>query len=66
VLPTEVTARLAIEAGATLGWWRYVGSRGGVLGVDRFGASAPGNTVMEQYGFNVDNVVRRALALLTP
>jgi transketolase len=65
VLPPDVSARLAIEAGATLGWWRYAGDRGDVLGVDRFGASAPGNTVMAHYGFTVDNVVERALALVT-
>jgi transketolase len=64
VLPPDVAARLAIEAGATLGWWRYAGDRGDVLGVDRFGASAPGKTVMAHYGFTVDNVVKRALALV--
>jgi transketolase len=64
VLPPDVAARLTIEAGATLGWWRYAGDRGDVLGVDRFGASAPGKTVMAHYGFTVDNVVKRALALV--
>ena len=63
VLPPGVP-KLAIEAGATLGWYKYVGDRGGVIGVDRFGASAPGPVVMDKLGFNVDNVVMRALALL--
>jgi transketolase len=64
VLPPEVTARLAIEAGVPQGWWRYVGSSGDVLGLERFGASAPGKTVLEKLGFSVDNVVARAQALL--
>jgi transketolase len=64
VLPPAVSARLAIEAGATMGWHRYVGSVGDVIGLDRFGASAPGNTAMAQLGFSVDNVVSRAKALL--
>lgn len=64
VLPATVQARLAIEAGSSLGWCRYVGPQGDVLGVERFGASAPGAVVLEKYGFNVDNVVTRALALL--
>jgi transketolase len=46
------------------GWWRYVGSDGDVIGLERFGASAPGKIVLEKLGFNVDNVVARALALL--
>ncbi len=64
VLPPSVSARLAIEAGVTQGWHRYVGDRGDVIGVDRFGASAPGPVVMREYGFNVENVCKRALALL--
>ena len=64
VLPTEVPARLAIEAGATLGWKRYVGDRGDSVGLDRYGASAPGEVVMKELGFNVENVVARAKALL--
>src|SRR5690348_8450901 len=63
VLPAGI-ARLAIEAGATLGWCRYVGETGGVIGLDRFGASAPGNIAMEKLGFNVPNVVDHALRLL--
>ena len=64
VLPPDVTARLAVELGVAQGWHRYVGDRGDVLGVERFGASAPAETVLREYGFTVDNVVLRARALL--
>jgi transketolase len=64
VLPPVVGARLAVEAGVSQGWHRYAGSRGDVLAVDRFGASAPGDIMMREYGFTTDNVCRRALALL--
>jgi transketolase len=64
VLPPSVAARLAVEAGSPQGWHRYVGDRGDVLGVDRFGASAPGSEMLERYGFTVDNVCVRARALL--
>jgi transketolase len=64
VLPQPVHARLAVEAGVTQGWHRYVGDRGDVIGVDRFGASAPGPVVMREFGFSVENVCKRALALL--
>ncbi len=64
VLPHAVRARLAVEAGSTQGWHRYVGDGGDVLGIDRFGASAPGDTVLREYGFTVDNVCARAKALL--
>jgi transketolase len=64
VLPTNVTARLAIEAGVRQGWDRYVGGRGDVVCLDRFGASAPGDVAMRELGFNVDNVLKRAKALL--
>jgi transketolase len=63
VLPHAVGARLAVEAGVSQGWHRYVGSHGDVLGVDRFGASGPGEIVMREYGFTVENVCRRAVAL---
>ncbi|MCW5805751.1 MAG: transketolase [Deltaproteobacteria bacterium] len=63
VLPPEITARLAVEAGTAIGWERWIGDGGDVISVDRFGASAPGAVVMEHYGFTVDNVVERALAL---
>ena len=64
VLPPAVEARLAIEAGVPLGWHRWVGERGSVLGVDRFGASAPGATVLEKFGFTPENVVARAETLV--
>jgi len=64
VLPPSVTARLAVEAGASQGWHRYVGNRGDVLGVDRFGASAPGDVLLREYGFTVDSVCGRAFAML--
>lgn len=64
VFPPSVRARLAVEAGVTQGWHRYVGDRGDVIGVDRFGASAPGPVVMREYGFTVEHVCRRAMALV--
>jgi transketolase len=64
VLAPAVHARLAVEAGASQGWHRYVGDRGDVLSVDRYGASAPGDVVMREYGFTADNVCKRAMALL--
>jgi transketolase len=64
VLPPEVGARLSIEPGVELGWKRWVGDRGDSISIEHFGASAPGATVLEQFGFNVDNVVARAAALL--
>jgi transketolase len=64
VLPPSVRPRLAVEAGLPQGWHFYVGDGGDVVGLDRFGASAPGNVVMEKLGFTVDHVVERALMLL--
>jgi transketolase len=64
VLPPDVTARLSVEAGVTQGWQKYVGDEGGSIGVDRYGASAPGDTVMREYGFTVENVVKHARHLL--
>ncbi len=64
VLPKAVTKRLAIEMGASFGWHRYVGLDGDVLAIDQFGASAPGEQVMQEYGFTVDNVVAKVKALL--
>ncbi|MGX7417710.1 transketolase [Carnobacterium gallinarum] len=57
VLPTAVRKRVSIEMGATFGWERFVGLDGAMIGIDKFGASAPGNIVIEQYGFTVENVV---------
>ena len=64
VLPPAVTARLSIEAGARLGWDRYVGPLGDCISVDRFGASAPGDVVLKELGFNVENVLAHARGLL--
>jgi transketolase len=64
VLPASLPARLAIEAGASLGWKRYVSDRGASISLDRFGASAPGDVAMRELGSSVENVVRRAKALL--
>jgi transketolase len=64
VLPPSVPARLAVEAGVPQGWHRYVGNHGDVIGIDNFGASAPGPVVMREYGFTVENICNRILALL--
>jgi transketolase len=64
VIPPDTKKRLAIEAGETLGWWRWVGDEGDVIGLDHFGASAPGDVLMEKFGFTVENVVKRALKLI--
>jgi len=64
VLLPDVLTRLAVEPGATMSWWKWVGSDGDVLGLDRFGASAPGVTVLEKLGFTAENIAARARALL--
>ena len=64
VLPPEVTARLAIEAGVPQGWHRYVGDGGDVIGIERFGASAPYKVLWEKYGFTAENIAARALEML--
>ena len=64
VLPPDVQARLSVEAGVPLGWKQWVGDRGDSVALDRFGASAPGTTVLERLGYTVDNVVAKATALL--
>jgi transketolase len=64
VLPPETKARLAVEPGVSLGWKQWVGDRGDVLALDRFGASAPGTEVLERLGYTVDAIVARATALL--
>lgn len=66
VLPPEVTARIAVEAGVPMGWERYVGSQGAVVGIDHFGASAPGGILMEKFGFTTDTIVSKALEILNP
>ncbi|QFF98639.1 transketolase [Psychrobacillus glaciei] len=64
VLPSHLTKRLAIEMGSSLGWHRYVGFEGDVIAIDKFGASAPGEIVMREYGFSVENVVTKMKNLL--
>lgn len=64
VIPPAVKKRLGIEMAASLGWHKYVGDEGEVLAIDRFGASAPGERIMEEYGFTVQNVVSRVKAML--
>jgi transketolase len=64
VLPPSVSARLAVELGVRQGWDRYIGAHGDMLGVERFGASAPFEVLLREYGFTVDNVCARAKALL--
>jgi transketolase len=63
IFPDDVP-KLAVEAGAKLGWWKYVGRHGDVIGLDRFGASAPGTLALEKLGFSVDNIVERAKKLV--
>jgi transketolase len=60
----ENTPKLAVEAGATMGWYKYIGHNGGVIGIDRFGASAPGPIALEKLGINVANVVEHAKKLV--
>jgi len=64
VLPKRIRKRLAVEAGAGLGWERYVGSEGAVISMERFGASAPGKILFEKFGFTIENVVEKAKGLL--
>jgi transketolase len=64
VLPPEVKARLAVEAGASFGWCRWTGDAGGMIGVDRFGSSAPARDNFAHYGFTVDNIVQRTRELV--
>jgi len=64
VLPPAVGARLAVELGVRQGWERYIGARGAMLGINHFGASAPAEVVLHQFGFTVDHVVERGRALL--
>jgi transketolase len=60
----EATPKVSVEAGATMGWWKYVGHNGAVIGIDRFGASAPGPIVLDKLGINVANVVEHAKKLV--
>lgn len=64
ILPKIIKKRLAIEMGSSLGWHRYIGEEGEILSIDQFGASAPGEKIMAEYGFTVDNVVAKVKDLL--
>jgi len=64
VLPPSVAVRVAVEAGATQSWWRYVGPQGRVLGIDQFGASGKAPDLFRHYGLTTDNVTRAVEALL--
>jgi transketolase len=64
VLPSNVTKRVAVEAGVTDGWWKYVGTNGKILGLNRFGESAPAGQLFKEFGFTVENVVKHVEAVL--
>jgi transketolase len=64
VLPPDVTARVAVEMAATLGWERYTGPKGRIIGMHSFGASAPLKDLLKKFGFSADNVVSAARAVL--
>jgi transketolase len=64
VLPPSVTARLAVEAGVPQGWERYVGSQGAIMGLERFGASAPYKVLAQEFGFTAEAVAARAREVL--
>jgi transketolase len=64
VLPAAVKARVAVEAGITQGWHRYLGEKGELVGIDHFGASAPYKTLYERFGITADRVVEKALELV--
>jgi len=65
VLPPAVKKRISIEAGVSFGWEKYVGDQGIMIGVNRFGASAPGELVMEKFGFSIENIIQKAKDLLS-
>jgi len=62
ILPSDITRRVVVEAGISMGWEKYAGQGGKIIAIDKFGASAPGGTVLQEYGFSVDNIVDKALA----
>jgi transketolase len=64
VLPQAVTARVAVEAAVTDGWWKYVGHQGAVLGINRFGESAPAGPLFKEFGFTVENLVAKVRGLI--
>jgi len=66
ILPSHVKTRIAVEAGISMGWEKYVGTEGRIIGINRFGASAPGGKVLKEYGFSSENIVKNALEMLNP
>jgi transketolase len=64
VFPPDIVARLAVEAGVSLGWERWVGDQGGIIAIDRYGASAPAKTLFEHYGFTVEHIIEKAGEML--
>jgi transketolase len=64
VLPPSISARIAVEAGVSMGWEQWVGSKGQIIALDRFGASAPYKTLLKEFGFTTDNVIKQAKGLL--
>lgn len=65
ILPQDIEKRLAVEAGRTIGWERYVGIKGGIIGIDKFGSSAPGDIVLKEYGISVENIVNSAKEIVS-
>ncbi len=61
ILPSDITKKIAVEAGISMGWEKYVGQNGKIISIDKFGASAPGGTVLKEYGISADNIVQKAL-----
>src|SRR5690606_33329029 len=64
VIPSALKKRLAIEMGSSLGWHRYIGNEGEILAIDRFGASAPGEKIIKEYGFTVENIIKKVKELV--
>ena len=64
ILPEKVTKRIAVEAGISMGWERFTGKDGKIISIDKFGASAPGNKVLAEYGFTSENIVEKAKEML--
>ena len=63
VIPSSVTKRVAIEMASPLGWHKYVGTVGKVIAIDGFGASAPGDLVVEKYGYTKENILNQVMSL---
>ena len=64
VLPSNIRARIAVEAGSSLSWYKYVGLDGKIISIDNFGASAPANKLFDKFGLSVENIVKNALDLI--